>query len=218
MTEQLLPCPFCGGRARAYDYDTELDAWPVSCDNRECGAEVTDPNSPDAARARWNRRVPQKPRKQASLPAGWQELTFPIQQDGVQTEWHLHAPVFGVWAVHRPHPDEAQPDYWHVTHAPTGTATLRIANDDLAVLAAKRLAEIEPPVVTIVIDADGRKYAKPLPGEWVEQAALTLADLGEWQPSGNRLCAPRQLFDAIRRINTSAFAPCGADLTEQPTP
>lgn len=52
MTDKLLPCPFCGGKA---DY-CETNAWWVQCN--ECNAETDADMSPEAAAEIWNRRTP----------------------------------------------------------------------------------------------------------------------------------------------------------------
>lgn len=59
MTQELRSCPFCGGEAIARDYDTDTDAWSVSCNStdRTCIATVFSFNSPDEAAAAWNRRA-----------------------------------------------------------------------------------------------------------------------------------------------------------------
>lgn len=54
----LLPCPFCGGPARLYSFDTETDTWPVECDSRECDARIYGKDGPEQAIAQWNRRAP----------------------------------------------------------------------------------------------------------------------------------------------------------------
>lgn len=49
--EELKPCPFCGGKARAHD----TIQWSlVSCD--ECSAEIRGYTKDEAIEA-WNRRV-----------------------------------------------------------------------------------------------------------------------------------------------------------------
>lgn len=48
----LLPCPFCGGKA---DF-SETNAWWVRCN--ECNAETEADMSPEAAAEIWNRRTP----------------------------------------------------------------------------------------------------------------------------------------------------------------
>lgn len=52
MTEQLLPCPFCGGKA---DF-SETNAWWVTCN--ECNAETDADMSPEGAAEYWNKRTP----------------------------------------------------------------------------------------------------------------------------------------------------------------
>lgn len=52
MTEQLLPCPLCGGEA---DY-CETNSWWIRCN--KCNAETEADMSPEAAAEIWNRRTP----------------------------------------------------------------------------------------------------------------------------------------------------------------
>lgn len=52
----LLPCLHCQSKAYPYDYDTEIDMWPVRCNNSKCNAQVCSPISQEDAISRWNRR------------------------------------------------------------------------------------------------------------------------------------------------------------------
>lgn len=54
LNEQLLPCPFCGGAAKA------MDDGHVSCVTEGCGAEVWTLHT-DASVRRWNRRATPAP-------------------------------------------------------------------------------------------------------------------------------------------------------------
>ena len=52
MTNELKPCPFCGGEARRYCGNT--DANSIVC--KRCGAKVYGYASKSAATRAWNRR------------------------------------------------------------------------------------------------------------------------------------------------------------------
>ncbi|MCD8350069.1 MAG: Lar family restriction alleviation protein [Planctomycetaceae bacterium] len=57
MSEELRPCPFCGGEA-----DVEMvlnDYWNAYC--VDCGATTTDIIDQNEAIAAWNRRTPEPP-------------------------------------------------------------------------------------------------------------------------------------------------------------
>jgi hypothetical protein len=56
-TIALASCPFCNTYAWALDYDTEIDMWPVRCNNPKCNAQVCSPISQEDAMARWNTRT-----------------------------------------------------------------------------------------------------------------------------------------------------------------
>lgn len=54
--DNLLPCPFCGGKAKFYE-----NPWGVgvACKNNDCGADVRDStfnNNKSQAAKKWNRR------------------------------------------------------------------------------------------------------------------------------------------------------------------
>lgn len=58
----LLPCPFCGGKAKLLDHRKYKDMDEILVECQECGA-TTEPSTgpysdPDTAAARWNRRAP----------------------------------------------------------------------------------------------------------------------------------------------------------------
>ena len=55
-TDELLPCPFCGGEAALRD----LAGWEVICKNMQCGANhLSDDPSKEGAVKAWNTRSPQ---------------------------------------------------------------------------------------------------------------------------------------------------------------
>jgi len=62
MSEELKPCPFCGGEAYTEGHKLELQDgfgfWFVACKN-QCGAMVGYFYTEDDARRAWNRRVEQ---------------------------------------------------------------------------------------------------------------------------------------------------------------
>lgn len=139
----------------------------------------------------------------ATMQGERQDVTAILSdRNGSYKEWIFRAAVFGVWAIHRPHEDEAMgDDYWLVSHAPTGVALLRIESHEIAILAAERLATIPAPAVTIKTFDDGRKLPILPPAEWIEQAASALAELGHWEKTGRYMSAPGPLVDAMRRIH-----------------
>jgi Lar family restriction alleviation protein len=58
MTEELQPCPFCGGQATITKPNR---GWGVSVGCEACGADImrvdeVNPNLPDAAINAWNKR------------------------------------------------------------------------------------------------------------------------------------------------------------------
>jgi Lar family restriction alleviation protein len=60
-TLELLPCPFCGGRAKLFQSDSRFDHAPtVECQN--CGAKVSGQGfEPQKAQSNWNRRASSSP-------------------------------------------------------------------------------------------------------------------------------------------------------------
>lgn len=55
MSEELKPCPFCGGEAKEFTgEDAAPHRWTVECDS--CGAHVGS-DTRHKARAKWNRRA-----------------------------------------------------------------------------------------------------------------------------------------------------------------
>ena len=55
MSEELRPCPFCGGEAKEFTgEDAAPHRWTVECDS--CGAHVGS-DTRHKARAKWNRRA-----------------------------------------------------------------------------------------------------------------------------------------------------------------
>jgi Lar family restriction alleviation protein len=67
MDTNILPCPFCGGTATAFEVESGQDFtpwydWQVECDQCQCASPEVIASSPDGARLNainaWNRRVP----------------------------------------------------------------------------------------------------------------------------------------------------------------
>lgn len=56
MSEDLKPCPFCGGKAEILPDESFKDYWNVQCSNDKCGAMVADVSQRHAV-LNWNRRV-----------------------------------------------------------------------------------------------------------------------------------------------------------------
>ncbi|WP_267399041.1 Lar family restriction alleviation protein [Pseudomonas sp. GM_Psu_2] len=75
MSNQLLPCPFCGGDKPTHDEGDE-SAW-VQCTNLECGMCGPITSGPSLAAAAWNRRATQpaagEPVYQWNAGAAWIE-------------------------------------------------------------------------------------------------------------------------------------------------
>ena len=65
MTNDLRPCPFCGGDAKEFTgEDAAPHRWTVECDS--CGAHVGS-DTRHKARAKWNRRAERTCRMEAFL-------------------------------------------------------------------------------------------------------------------------------------------------------
>lgn len=65
MSEELKPCPFCGGEAKEFTgEDAAPHRWTVECDR--CGAHVGS-DTRHKARAKWNRRAERTCRMEAFL-------------------------------------------------------------------------------------------------------------------------------------------------------
>ena len=56
MSEDLLKCPFCGGKARLMTYDTYGSHY-VKCDNVSCGIVTWIHTTEEAAVEAWNKMV-----------------------------------------------------------------------------------------------------------------------------------------------------------------
>ena len=58
MTDELKPCPFCGGEAACIEDGSHSTAWEIGCYNGQCAAEpsVWEPRK-EMAIAAWNTRA-----------------------------------------------------------------------------------------------------------------------------------------------------------------
>jgi Lar family restriction alleviation protein len=57
-SEELLPCPFCGGRANVYKNEVDfITKWSVGCGDCNCNMDVCEDTPADAA-VEWNTRAP----------------------------------------------------------------------------------------------------------------------------------------------------------------
>ena len=67
--DNLKPCPFCGGAAKLIDQEPYGNPF-VMCDNDECEVHChVDGKTQDEAAALWNRRAPQSPEVERTIPA-----------------------------------------------------------------------------------------------------------------------------------------------------
>lgn len=105
MSEQLLPCPFCGGEAEIdrsaarFDYgiggpysvmDYGYEAYCTKCD---AGAHTHNvpPSTPEEAAKEWNRRFPVAPQADWTAAPEWARW-WAIDADG-QWFWHQVEPI-----------------------------------------------------------------------------------------------------------------------------
>lgn len=129
-----------------------------------------------------------------------QDLTFTIYPPDEEPEiWHLQAYVFGDWAVHRAHPEELGEYPWVVSHAPTGVAGFESNKFGVAIQAAKKLAGMQSPSVTVVTD-EKEPHIAPLPMSWIAQSAELLDGMDIWCRTGWTLKRPHQLVEYIAKV------------------
>lgn len=58
MADDLLPCPFCGGRANVYENQVDfVTKWSVGCGDCNCNMDVCEDTPADAG-VEWNTRHP----------------------------------------------------------------------------------------------------------------------------------------------------------------
>lgn len=112
-----------------------------------------------------------------------------ITPDDFPDEHTFSCFVFGIWAVHRPHPS-GDPNYWHVSHIPTSAAAIIAPRYAEALKAARRLATIEPPDVSVKVGKDGRIALSKLPPKWMRCALETVSDLDVYIVRGGELMRP----------------------------
>ena len=55
MTEELKPCPFCGGKAEISYFDSSCQCYDVECN--DCGACLMGFEEREEAIETWNKRV-----------------------------------------------------------------------------------------------------------------------------------------------------------------
>lgn len=130
-----------------------------------------------------------------------QALTFKIYPKGKPPkECRFDCWVFGVWAVHRPHPDEGAQRDWIVSHAPTGVSAFESGSFVVAVQAAKKLMAIEPPAVKVVEEPGDMPHVVPLPIEWIEMCAESLIGMDIFCRAGDRLVSPEWIVLYTRQL------------------
>jgi len=90
MSNEILPCPFCGGKAIAEDRSDLHSAWLIGCDRCDCVMDVYYRTKEEAVEA-WNRRAKDKQRIQEleadlALLREQQWEPFNIIDDDIETE------------------------------------------------------------------------------------------------------------------------------------
>lgn len=112
-----------------------------------------------------------------------------ITPDGFPTVHTFSCFVFGVWAVHRPHPN-GDPNYWHVSHIATSAVAVVTERFTEASRAARRLATIDPPPASVKMDDDGRIDLDPPPARWNRLALEMMCDLDVYVTRSGYLIRP----------------------------
>lgn len=130
-----------------------------------------------------------------------QNISFIIYPEGEEPRpWQLQAYIYGVWAVHRHHPDESPEKYWCISHAATGCRAFSCRHLDVAIHAALLLAELEPPAVIISTKDEGVPAVAPLPIEWIEESVKQVKDMPLWVDNGGEFISVDEAIELIRRI------------------
>lgn len=59
MTDELKPCPFCGGNPRVFSHNNEWigRTWHIECLDDNCGCGTCHHDSAEIAATVWNRRI-----------------------------------------------------------------------------------------------------------------------------------------------------------------
>lgn len=118
-----------------------------------------------------------------------------ITPDDMPYEWAFNCFVFGIWAVHRPNPN-GDPNYWHVSHIPTSAVAFVSERFTEAIRAARRLAAVDPPAVSVEVQSDGRLRLKNPSWGWNQRALEMVSDLEVWVTRGGYLVRP---YDVLQR-------------------
>lgn len=123
-----------------------------------------------------------------------QRLTLTcITLDDLPDEQTFDCFVFGVWAVHRPHPN-ADPNWWHVTHIPTSAIAFVTQRYTQALMAARRLAALDPPDVSVKTGYGGRLSLSKLPKGWQQHSLEVVSDLDVYVGCAGSLVRPYELL------------------------
>lgn len=121
-----------------------------------------------------------------------------ITRDDLPDEQTFSCFVFGVWAVHRPHPN-GDPNYWHVSHIPTSACALVTERYTEALRAARRLATIESPDTAVKVGRGGRLSLSKPSRKWNQLALEMVSDLDVWVSRGGHLARP---YDVLQEEAT----------------
>lgn len=129
-------------------------------------------------------------------------------------EWSTEAYVFGIWAVHEPHPDDywdwgARHFGWSITHLPSGRIGFHANDKDVALEAARRLAVMDEPSVTVDGNAVQNGHIvpriEPLSIAWIKAAVAALDGLELWATPGEETVELPKLHDLLR--GSKRYAP-----------
>lgn len=75
MSDEVRVCPHCKGDAVTGDYDTEIDAWAITCTG--CDARVVSRISSDDALERWNTRpIEDELRAELAQRGEWEAVEY----------------------------------------------------------------------------------------------------------------------------------------------
>lgn len=109
MTNELKPCPFCGGPATVYQ-SFDGKGWHASCRTRqECYALLNDFASEEEAASEWNRRVTEiKPLRPCPFCGGkakvyqagfnvWRVMCDRLDCATLMSEWNTPEEAIAAW-------------------------------------------------------------------------------------------------------------------------